>query len=460
MNIGTINEGNKAPTVPQKVDVAVENKKDHNVETNNNASSKAVEAHLSEHPLKKYSVKLLNETLETQMLSISHFKQSMIQQSAKSDIETLRGLDIGKSISEAKDKPLFDFEEIANNVLDFVGGALTAAAQGGADQDTLNNMLGQARKGVDKGISEARKILGGDIQSGDLVDTGINKAHGLINEGFDFFGKQINDPERDTNIFSYKSLEQNISEKTERSTNLEIATKDGDKVSISFASMQEYQEILKKEQKESFQQGEDKESYFLEQKESLLKGTFNSNDFAFSVEGELDEGELKAIGDIVKDVSKLADEFFNGDVEAAFEQAKELGFDDNEISSFALDLKSTQTRQVQQNYKEVLAYQQQEGGKASLPESVAEPLKDYAAKLMDLVERSRESFSSEEDLASTVKDVVGHNFQLRGQDLLEAFNRFNHFNGKLLGSELFTKQEEIEAPIAEDNNSDVVADKV
>jgi hypothetical protein len=51
---------------------------------------------------------------------------------------------------------------------------------------------------------------------------------------------------------------------------------------------------------------------------------YQENSFSFSVNGELDEDELKAIGQLVADANELTEEFFNGDIETAFNQALEL----------------------------------------------------------------------------------------------------------------------------------------
>jgi len=56
------------------------------------------------------------------------------------------------------------------------------------------------------------------------------------------------------------------------------------------------------------------------------------------VEGSLDAGELKAIEDFVGKVDTLANEFFEGDVEAAFAAAAALDYDAGEIAGFSLKL--------------------------------------------------------------------------------------------------------------------------
>lgn len=56
------------------------------------------------------------------------------------------------------------------------------------------------------------------------------------------------------------------------------------------------------------------------------------------VEGSLDAGELKAIEDFVGKVDALANEFFEGDFEAALAAAGSLDFDTEEIAGFSLKL--------------------------------------------------------------------------------------------------------------------------
>jgi hypothetical protein len=65
---------------------------------------------------------------------------------------------------------------------------------------------------------------------------------------------------------------------------------------------------------------------------------FASGRVQVEVNGELDTDELKAIGDLMDKVDSLAAQFFEGDTEAAFSAASELGFDAGEIAGFALRL--------------------------------------------------------------------------------------------------------------------------
>ncbi len=74
------------------------------------------------------------------------------------------------------------------------------------------------------------------------------------------------------------------------------------------------------------------------------------NAFAFSVDGELDEDELKAVNDLLSQVNNVAESFFGGNLEQAFDQAINMGFDTDEIKDFSLKLTQTSTTQVQSAY--------------------------------------------------------------------------------------------------------------
>lgn len=72
-----------------------------------------------------------------------------------------------------------------------------------------------------------------------------------------------------------------------------------------------------------------------------------SSHLQFSVEGELDEEELRALTDLLQQVGGIAEQFFDGDLSRAFELATELSVDRNEIASFDLALTMNRTEVAQ-----------------------------------------------------------------------------------------------------------------
>lgn len=114
------------------------------------------------------------------------------------------------------------------------------------------------------------------------------------------------------------------------------------------------------------------------------------NAFAFSVEGELDEGELKAINDLLNQVNTVAESFFDGDLEQAFEQAINMGFDANEIKDFSLVLTQTSTTRIQDAY---------ENPQASKQPSANQPLVDLGKFMIELDKANLLAEQMKQDLA-------------------------------------------------------------
>jgi hypothetical protein len=75
---------------------------------------------------------------------------------------------------------------------------------------------------------------------------------------------------------------------------------------------------------------------------------FSRGGMKIEVDGDLNEGELKAIGDLLGKVDDIATQFFSGDVQAAFSAAGSLGVDSDQIASYRLNL--TYSRKVTAAY--------------------------------------------------------------------------------------------------------------
>jgi hypothetical protein len=114
---------------------------------------------------------------------------------------------------------------------------------------------------------------------------------------------------------------------------LAITTQDGDRVQIRFRS----REGLVSQTAMTTGGGEERRVY-----------AFASGRIEIAVQGELDDEELAAIGELVAKVESIAIDFFAGDVQKAFAAASSLGFDAEQIAGFALRLSTREalTRQV------------------------------------------------------------------------------------------------------------------
>ncbi len=114
---------------------------------------------------------------------------------------------------------------------------------------------------------------------------------------------------------------------------LAITTQDGDRVQIRFRNREG----------------------IVSQTATTAAGAAERRVYAFAagrteiaVQGELDDEELAAIGELVAKVEAIAADFFAGDVQQAFAAASSLGFDAEQIASFALRLSTREslTRQA------------------------------------------------------------------------------------------------------------------
>lgn len=375
------------------------------------------------------------------------------------------------------DKPkesLFDFEEIAKNVLNFVGGAIKHAQSKGADEASLQSLFEQASSGVLKGISMAEKDLAGMMN--EEIENGIDRSQALIEQGIQQLKDQVfgsADAEQSP-VSSSAIYTQSASYQKSESGELNIRTRDGDQVSIRFEDLEQFQlnrqVLIDAEQAKTTEskpvipqtasETPDTASEQIEDPlatEPAVENTssdsadqtqgnvqpptanvaakeqylhFERSAFSFSVEGELDEDELKAIGNLVSDAADLADEFFHGDIDIAFNQALELGFDEQELTGFALQLTRVEQVQVIQTYESVSHFK--DDRQSSDPAKAAKPIAHYLDKMLDVVEESRQRLQDGDAYENMINDLINQMGEVHTPDLISAINRFHSFNKKLL----------------------------
>jgi hypothetical protein len=110
-------------------------------------------------------------------------------------------------------------------------------------------------------------------------------------------------------------------------TSLDITTAEGDQVSIRFRTRQVSSASVTTFQK-------------TDGTAAIAAGTsvISRGQLQVEVNGDLNDDELAAIGDLLTKVNDIATKFFSGDVQAAFSAATELGVDSDQIASYQLDL--------------------------------------------------------------------------------------------------------------------------
>ncbi|HGY1050123.1 DUF5610 domain-containing protein [Aeromonas salmonicida] len=282
---------------------------------------------------------------------------------------------------------LFDFQSVADNVLQFITGRLGAARADGKSDDDLTEMMEQARKGVDMGFGAAREQLGDWATENEDIKTGIDQSYTLIQDGLEEFEKEF--------FGKVSTTEMGAAEMASRQQGyLEIQTKDGDKVVLRFNDSWQ----VKSENSESGSQ-------------FSLK---SSQSFSFSLEGDLSSDEMDSIGKLIKGIDDLAGNFFSGNFEDLLKKAGELKLDDSQLASYSLKLK--QSVKLSQTYQ----------GASSL-QDLLKPLADYLPKLNQVQQQADTLLPESQQQALTPAVLAA-----RGQTEPAQVNSFTSFNQRML----------------------------
>jgi len=351
------------------------------------------------------------------------------------EIDGQKPKDVKEKNLEEKSNSLFDFEKVAKNVLKFVGGVIRGAADGGASDEKLNSLFSQAREGVSRGFAMAEKDLAGFMN--EEIEQGMTKSRDLIDTGIDDLETDIFGREQ-ANAVTLSSLNA-VAASDEKSGSLTIRTKDGDEVSFSFESLRSFQasqqlnfEAQTSEGQPSTENGEQSETNF---SASYTQQTsyqyYERSGISFSLKGELDEDELDSIADLVGQVQDLADTFYSGDIDKAFEEALSLGFDDKELVGYALQLNRTTQTEVLKTYENIQHYSEDNNDNAKYG-NVVSPVAQYLEKMMDTFANTENKLASSEDYNALIAGLINEMKDVQVPDLISAINRFRSFNQTLL----------------------------
>ena len=243
-------------------------------------------------------------------------------------------------------------EDVAKTMLDHVNRGLDSLRRQGASEERLMQRLEAAKEGIAKGYEEGIQQLDDMGLLNEDLETDIAKGRELIEAGLKELEAGISNPEQ-SKTQSVSSYQYAARTRVENSLSLDVVTRDGDTISVSF------------------EQVADRFNYQAQSGGSSIVASGYQEGFAWQmdVNGSLDEEEQQALGNLLQDVEKLSNTFFNGDLGSALEQAMQLGFDGNELASMSLNLQQSAFSSVSQAYNQVqpqLPTEQLEGLKAPL----------------------------------------------------------------------------------------------
>ncbi len=338
------------------------------------------------------ALQIVNKTL-----TAAYEKISSRGQVAKSEYETFEPLTA---------------EKVAGNILGFIERRLQMDVADGATQEELQARLEAGLSGFKKGFAEASEKLEALSLLSPEIKADIGKTYDLVLEGVDELRKKfiestdapktnsavpVNEqaateqlksaaktkpataldvpdflPAAKSSYLGYGNYEYGRA----REFSFELTTKDGDKVTIKASSS----EGLAVEAGRS-ERGN--------KSVSALNGSYSSSEsFSLSVEGDLSEEELGAINDLLGRVNDLAGQFFAGNLDNAFEQAMNLGYDQDQIGSFALNLAQAEIQQVTQAYQRVGPAAGSDETKPNLLTDQLLPLGNFIKDLLDSLDRA------------------------------------------------------------------------
>jgi len=397
--------------------------------------------HLDNNELLSSAVEKLKSLQQDQLSTQSNSAVSMklVYRSLESRFESFNMQKLTPERPEqAKNDHVFDFKEVAKNVLDFVSSTLKGAKANGASDEKMAELFQQARSGIEQGFSDAQEELGelnkldnetseGIAKSRDLIDQGINQLEQKLlpqNSTVSETATTNNVSVLPTHAPSTSSSTSNVqtaldysssaSSSLSNTSDLSITTADGDIVTISFS---DYLENNSSQQFSYANSGDNTQFGFTNSQSS-----YRETNFSFSVQGNLDDGEKKAIGDLIKNISKIEKSFFNGNLDKAFKQAQKLGYDSTELTGFSLDLQQTQTSSISQAYSEVSQFN--DNPRAEEIAHHIQPVIDFANQFQQANTQAERLFGNKDNQMKNLLDSVFNAEFGQQKDMLDRLNSF------------------------------------
>jgi len=297
----------------------------------------------------------------------------------------------------------FSPEKVADRVLGFVEQRLKSEAASGASPEKLQQLLDQARSGVQKGFDEARKMLDGMGMLKDKVATDIDDTFKRIEQGFAGLDKLYGAVPATGGNGGVTPTSSDRFAAVAESFELNITTRDGDRLRVSVAQASA--------------------AWSRTEGAGSQSGSLQIGGWQVEVEGELDDEEKAALGKLFNQVQDLSNSFYSGDMAGAFDRAMALDMDSSQLASMSLRLTQTSVRQATDTYGAV----SNQGGQPASATNGA--LTDYAQSLLDAL-RTADAWVS--DGKGLLQDLLKGGFSLDERFDAGRLEKAEQLNGRLL----------------------------
>lgn len=296
--------------------------------------------------------------------------------------ESAKGSDSAKGTASAAQS--FDVNGLVDNLWGFMQGRLSEAKASGASEAEMEKMWQAAESGLKQGFSEAKGALEALGKLDEPLNEKIDQARNNLMETLekrDVNAKapvmeQADNPsgngqvQRETSLYQYQ----------ERTFALDITTSEGDQITVRVQNSSEASA------RQSNSEGRSVTEW----------GRTDSNSFQLQIQGDLNDQERADLDQLLGEVDTLANEFYDGDLNVAWDQAKALDIDGTSLASMDLGMRSVEA-------KGAAAYQQQSGSSSQLPRGLA-PLQQYARDMIDSQEQWRERLDSNQGLQNALEN--------------------------------------------------------
>jgi len=312
-------------------------------------------------------------------------------------------------------------EKVADRITRFVALGLENARARGKSEEEIQSLYESAVRGAEQGFKEAKEILSNlRVLEGKVAEQ-VEATEKLTFEGLAKLSPALAraEPKNAPPTAAISGLAVADRYQKAEDFSLRLKTREGDEVEISFSRNLEAQGRF------GFSQdGEGNSASVLDISRSESTG------YQFSVKGDLSEDELKAIQKLVQDVGRLANDFFGGDVQKAFEQAPDVRFDPSQLASMNLTLSRSESYSAARIYEGTQRLEQ--------PESIQNAgrrLGHMMRELRETAERPELGFLSRPDqtVGQLLKGLVEQDGRFQNADA-DQQTRYLEYVQRLLGS--------------------------
>ena len=265
---------------------------------------------------------------------------SSLQEKALGAIASETGMDVSKL--KQLDPNEYTPDKVADRITKFVALGLESARARGKSEEEIQALYESAVKGAERGFKEAKEILSNlKVLEGNIAEQ-VEATEKLTFEGLAKLSPALAKAETKNATAAASTSGLAVAERYQKAEDfsLRLKTREGDEVEISFSRNFDAQR--------SFAVSRDDQG----NRAAVLDVSQSENTgYQFSVKGDLNEDELKAIQKLVQDVGKLAKDFFGGDVQKAFEQAPKVSFDSSQLASMNLTMSRSESYSAARIYE-------------------------------------------------------------------------------------------------------------